>query len=361
MVTTIASTPRRRRCGRRSRPYLGRRARSCGVGQRDVIGDDLAHSAAGLSRSRASRSASSSFQPITVHGMAQSAACAEVPDQFAPRIRSACRRARRGWRWCRRARASAEQRGGDRRTLGQMLGWPPCGANARRPASRCRASGRPCRPGRRDRGGSAGRPSRSPSAKVSASSSPILASGPKPCGWNMTSSRPGRAVRVARVAAILSGLCAKSSITVTPLALPTVSSRRFRPGEGRQRRSGVGQRHAERMDRGERGERIHGVVAAGERECDVGRSSPPTSTVKRAAVVVEGHVARRAASRRAVEAEADQMRRRQARRCARLSGSSRLTTAVPAAREEAAEQRAQFVHLLVVEADSCSSTATVGR
>ena len=35
----------------------------------------------------------------------------------------------------------------------------------------------------------------------------------------MTSSRPALAVRVARVAAILSGLWAKSSITVTPLAL----------------------------------------------------------------------------------------------------------------------------------------------
>ncbi len=67
-------------------------------------------------------------------------------------------------------------------------------------------------------------------AKVSASSSPIWRKGPYPWGWKKARTRPGCAFSVRRVAAHFSGLCPKSSITVTPLEdVPTISKRRARP------------------------------------------------------------------------------------------------------------------------------------
>ena len=67
------------------------------------------------------------------------------------------------------------------------------------------------------------------SAKHSANSRRIFFSGPKPCGWNITRTRPENWLTVRNVAAILSGLWPKSSITVTPFAVPTMSKRRAMP------------------------------------------------------------------------------------------------------------------------------------
>ena len=85
----------------------------------------------------------------------------------------------------------------------------------------------------------------------------------------MISRRPGCAVSVASVAAILSGLWPKSSITVTLPAVPTVSSRRLSPAKRASAATASAERQAERVDRAERGERVHRIVAAGDGERDV--------------------------------------------------------------------------------------------
>ena len=66
-----------------------------------------------------------------------------------------------------------------------------------------------------------------------------------------------------KVAAILSGLCPKSSITLTPFALADQLEAAAQAREAGQRRGGLGERHADRLGRGDRGERILGIVAAG--------------------------------------------------------------------------------------------------
>ena len=82
----------------------------------------------------------------------------------------------------------------------------------------------------------------------------------------MISRRPGWARSVASVAAILSGLCAKSSITVTPPAVADGLQPALQPFEAAERGGRILERHAERARRGERGQRVRRIVAAGHRE-----------------------------------------------------------------------------------------------
>ena len=65
---------------------------------------------------------------------------------------------------------------------------------------------------------------------------------------------------VSSVADILSGLWAKSSITVIPFAVPTTSSRRRMPLNSLKIGRGVCQRHAAGLCGAERGERVGNIV-----------------------------------------------------------------------------------------------------
>ena len=84
---------------------------------------------------------------------------------------------------------------------------------------------------------------------------------------------PGKCVQRRSVAVILSGLCAKSSITVTPLAVPTTSSRRLMPVKLASACAASLERHAAGARRGERRQRVGDIVLAGHAQPHAARLS----------------------------------------------------------------------------------------
>ena len=93
----------------------------------------------------------------------------------------------------------------------------------------------------------------------------------------MTSSRPGKSCSVSSVAAILSGLWAKSSMTVTPPALPTTSSRRWMPVKPPSAAAAAARPTPQASRRGQRRQRVGDVVQPGDlqrRRCAVSPLRP---------------------------------------------------------------------------------------
>ena len=155
------------------------------------------------------------------------------------------------------------------------------------------------------------------------------------------------------VAAILSGLCPKSSITVTPPASPTSSKRRRRPVKPASAATASASGTPAATRRADRGQRVRDIVAAGHLQ-----RAPAIAPRRRAtgrSAIANGS-ARQVCARRdrpspSIAKVSRPVARQRARRAPRVSALSRLTTAVSALRDEVAEQRAQFVQRLVVEAD----------
>ena len=214
-----------------------------------------------------------------------------------------------------------EMRGG----IGAIGDVAGVAARHRRSDRRWSPRGSRCRPDRRGRAGSA----RPPAPAFRGTSRPIRAritfSGPYPCGWNRISSRPGKAWSVSSVAAILSGLCPKSSITVTPFASPTSSNRRLSPVKPVIAAAARGSGTPGGARGGDRGQRVRDIVAAGHAERDAGDAALRQQ--------IEGHRERlfgdvdRAQVRIAVDRHGHRARPGRARRPPRLSI---LTIAVPA-------------------------------
>ena len=152
---------------------------------------------------------------------------------------------------------------------------------------------------------------------------------------------------------ILSGLCAKSSITVTPPAVPTTSSRRLVPVEALQRLRRVLQRQPVSARRRQ-------APPARSRHCArrARRARPSRSRACRFSSTSNAHAIRRGLMSLAMQIRQPRAQRVRAHAhlacfstSAAVSSLSRFSTAISALPTKSREQRAQLVHALMVERD----------
>ena len=164
------------------------------------------------------------------------------------------------------------------------------------------------------------------------------------------------------VAAILSGLWAKSSITVTPPAAPSTSSRRLTPVKAPSAAAAVSQVDAQRVRRGDGRQRVGDVVLAGGLQRDRrglaaaprgdGEADPARRRRARAGQEVGGRVAEREGG--------DAAPGRGLRRSAAVSALSRLsTTRLALAAKSANSARSSSIDLW--SSEMLFTTATVGE